>query len=452
MKLEKIRVAVISVGDQQYPQDELGLAIDRVRAAVQAMDCVREAVFAKIMNDSDATIAEQELKEQHFDAIVVNYVSWHITPYVMRVLKHFRDVPVLVWGIGGHTDSTGKLHAPAAGAGVTAICPLLKEMGYRWELILEKPDEALRSADAEMFLRQAAAAKAVKNARIGLVGYADMGLYSCAYDKTLAFNKLGVDIEDYYSNDILEKMAEFSADEVAEAIGEIKAEYKFTNNVPEETLEKVTRLYLAMKGKKDKRGLDAISIKCVYGVTKMGFNPCLAQTLLADKDTCVICECDAYGMLTGIMFSRATGLTSGFVENYEVFDDTVLVGVCGFIPDDFVDGEKKLRSANLGEYNYGISNVSKMKTGKVTYGRLYQRGDTYRMFLAEGEALPNPKWTESGWAEPTPDFPSILLKPGMSVQDYLENVPGQHILLVYGEHKKEIELLCKLLGIEVDKI
>ena len=408
MKLEKIRVALLSVGDQQYPQDELDLAIGRVRRAVDAMPCVAEAVWAKIMNDEDATAAEQSLKDQRFDAIVVNYVSWHITPYVMRTLKHFRDVPVLVWGIGGHTDASGKLHAPAP------------------------------------------AAKAVRSARIGLVGYADMGLYSCAYDKTLAFNKLGVDIEDYYFSEILAMMEAFSQEETEKAMARIRSEFVFTNDIPKETLEKVTRLYLAMNGKRGQRGLDAISVKCVYGVTKLGFNPCLAQSLLADKDTCVICECDAYGMLTGIMFSRATGQASAFVENYEVLEGGVLVGVCGFIPKDFVEGEQKIRSANLGEFNYGISNVSRMRTGKVTYGRLYQAGGEYRMFLAEGEALPSPKWTESGWAEPTPDFPSVLLKPGMEVKTYLENVPGQHILLVYGEHKEEIALLCRLMGIEVD--
>ena len=45
----------------------------------------------------------------------------------------------------------------------------------------------------------------------------------------------------------------------------------------------------------------------------------------------------------------------------------------------------------------------------------------------------------------------MLLKPGMDVKTYLENVPGQHILMVYGEHRREMELLCKLLGIEVDR-
>lgn len=452
MKLEKIRVAILAVGDQQYPQDELGKAIERVRAAVSAMPCVREVECAKIMNDADADTAEQALKEQHFDAIVVNYVSWHITPYVMRTLKHFRDVPILVWGIGGTTDATGKLHAPAAGAGVTALGPLLREMGYRWRLILEKPDEALRAADAERFLRMAAAAKAVRGARIGLFGYADMGLYSCAYDKTLAFRKLGVDIEDYGIHELLGEMEAFGAEEVRSQMDAIVGQFVLTNTIPEDTLDKVTRLYLAMNARKIARGLDAISVKCVCGITKLGFNPCLAQTLLADKDTSVICECDAYGMLTGIMLSRATGQTSAFVENYEVFDDAVLVGVCGFIPKDFVDGEQKIRSANLGEFNHGISNVSKMKTGKVTYARLYQAGDNYRMFLAEGEALDNPKWTESGWADPTPDFPSVLLRPGMDVTTYLENVPGQHIVMVYGEHKAEMEILCDLLGIAVDKV
>ena len=451
MKLEKIRVAVLSVGDQQYPQDRLGEVISRVRSAISALPCVAEAVAATIMNDEDATRAELALKDQHFDAIVVNYVSWHITPFVMRTLKHFRDTPVVVWGIGGRTEN-GKLDAPAAAAGVTAIVPLLKQMGYRYEVICEKPDEALRIEACDLFLRQAAAAKAVRSARIGLVGYADMGLYSCAYDKTLVFDRLGVDIEDYYSSEMLEKMNAFSGGEVAAVIADIHRDFTFTNNIPDSVLNRVCRLYLAMADKRDQRGLDAISIKCVNGVTKMGFNPCLAQTLLADKDLSVICECDAYGMLTGIMFSRATGQASAFVENYEVFDDAVLVGVCGFIPKDFVDGDQRIRSANLGEFNTGISNVSRMKTGKVTYGRLYQAGDAYRMFLAEGEALPSPKWTESGWADPTPDFPSVLLKPGMDVQIYLENVPGQHIIMVYGEHLKEMKLLCKLLGIEVDRV
>lgn len=448
MKTEPTRVIILSVGDAQYPQDKLGAAIESVRAAVRSIPCADVVYEGTIMEDVSADEVAADVKKLTFDAIIVNYVSWHITPYVMRTLIDYREKPVLVWGIGGWTEN-GKLFAPAATAGTTAIIPALKELGFKWMLVNEKPDEPRRVADVERFLRVAGAVKAVKHSRIGLFGYADMGLYSCAYNKTLAYKKLGVDIEDYLAYDMQEKMASFPDDLVKAEMENILANSKQFNEIPEKTLEKVTRLYLMMKEKRDGRHLDAVSIKCVYGVTQMGFNPCLAQTLLADKDTAVICECDAYGMLTGIIMQSVTGKQSGFVEHYEVFDDSILVGVCGFIPRDFIEGDFTIRAANLGEFNYGISNVSKMKTGEVTYARLYETEGEYKLFLNKGEALPNPKWTEAGWCEPTPDFPSVLLKPGMDLQHYQETVPGQHIIMVYGDYVKDLELFCRFMGIEV---
>ena len=80
---------------------------------------------------------------------------------------------------------------------------------------------------------------------------------------------------------------------------------------------------------------------------------------------------------------------------------------------------------------------------------MYETKDRFKLFLAKGEATPNPKWTEAGWCEPTPDFPSVLLKPGMSVQRYLDTVPGQHIVMIYGDWVEDMKLLCKFMDIEV---
>lgn len=450
MQIVPANVLLLHCGDAQYPQDELGRVIDTVRQGVEALPSAKIVYSCKIMNDCDADEAAAHAAELRFDAIIVHMVSWHITPFVMRTLKDYRQTPVLVWGTGGWTDQTGKLISPASAAATTALVPLLREMGYHYVVINEKPDEIPRFAEADRFLRAVSAAKAIRHLRIGLYGYADMGLYSCSYSKTMALDQLGVDIEDYFAYELLEQMSAFSEEEVQSAVDEIRRTTVQTNEVRTEVLARVARLYLAMKGKCGQRGLDAVSIKCVNGVTgQMGFNPCLAQSLLASKDVSVICECDAYGLLTGQMLSKMTGRASAFVENYEHFDDSVLVGVCGFVPRDFIDGDMKIRSANLGEFNTGISNVSKMKTGTVTYGRLYESNGAYKLFLSKGEALPNPKWTEAGWCDPTPDFPSILLKPGMPVEQYLETVPGQHIVMVYGDYVQDMKLLCKLLDIEV---
>ncbi len=451
MKTEPTKVIILSVGDAQYPQDELGAVIEQVRAGVRSLPSAELVYADKIMDDADASRVAAEVKKLHFDAIIVNYVSWHITPYVMRTLIDYKDKPVLVWGIGGWYDASGKLFAPAATAGTTALVPVLKEMRFHFALVNQKPAEELRLADVDRFLRVAAAVKAVRHSRVGLFGYADMGLFSCAYNKTLTYDRLGVDIEDYLGYDLTEQMASFTPEEVKAEIDELRKEAKTYNHISDQMLDKVMRLYMVMKGKKTGRGLDAVSIKCVYGVTQMGFNPCLAQTLLADKDTCVICECDAYGMITGIMMSRVTGKQSGFVEHYEVFDDSVLVGVCGFVPKEFIQGDFVIRAANLGEFNTGISNVSQMKTGTVTYARLFETHGRFKMFLGLGEAKPNPKWTEAGWCEPTPDFPSFLLEPGMDLQRYQETVPGQHILVVYGDWLKDMEMFCRFMDIDVVK-
>lgn len=450
MQVKPTRVVILHCGDAQYPQEELKKASDRVQTGVKSLPNAEVVCCCTIMNDADADAAAEAVAKCRFDAIIVNLVSWHITPFVMRTLKDYRDIPVLVWAIGGWTDASGKLVAPASAAATTALVPFLTELGYHFELIQEKPDEALRLKDAERFLRAAGAARAIHHLRIGLYGYADMGLYSCSYNKSLVFERLGVDIEDYLALDLVSQMQKIPDAQVKAAMKEIRTEAVATNVVRDDVLEKVTRLYLTMKGQCGSRGLDAISIKCVNGITgQLGFNPCLAQSLLASKDCSVICECDAYGMLTGQLFSKVSGHASAFVENYEVFDDCVLVGVCGFIPRDFIDGDMKIRSANLGEFNTGISNVSRMKTGTVTYGRLYESHGVYKLFLAKGEALPNPKWTEAGWCEPTPDFPSVLLKPGMTVDRYLRIVPGQHIVMLYGDWIADIKMLCRMLGIEI---
>lgn len=443
-----VRVALLSVGEKMYPQDYLGNVVRNVRQSIRKLDVevVSEHV---IMCEEDAVVAREILRETAFDVIIVNVVSWHITPYVMQILKGYRAVPILVWGIGGKTASNGTLYSPAAAAGITALVPVLKSMGYSYHVMCEMPDEPMRLDAVNQWLKIAGAATRIRDSRIGLVGYADMGLYTCSYDRQEVFTQLGVDIENYFDYEVIHAMELCPDGEATKIMADIKARAVLQNDIPDAVIEKCARLFWAMRGQADRRKLDAISIKCVDGVTGyLGFNPCLAQSLLASKDLSVICECDAYGALTHVILSKLTGQTSAFMENYEVFEDSVLVGVCGFIPGDFVEGSMCIRHANLGEANTGVSNVSKVKTGLVTFARLYHENNQFKMFISRGLAQDCPKWTELGWSTPTPDFPSVKLQLEMPVQKYLETVPGQHIVMVYGDWKEQLVELCNLLRIQ----
>ena len=446
--MKKAEVVILNVGEQQYPQDYLDKVITCVCDGIEKMDCHIIGNY-KVMNFSDAQKVADTLQGKAMDLFIINFVSWHITPNVMHIIKNHTDVPLLIWGIGGVTDGNGKLHSPAAAAGITGFLPVVKEFGFKYKVILEKPDSEHSFAEAEKYIHEVSCAKTIRTARMGLIGYADMGLYTCAYDKTALFKKLGIDIENYCGYEIADLMNEFTEEKVAETMAWMRSTTKAQNVVTDKALEKVARLYLAMKDKADGRNLDAVSVKCVDGITKLGFNPCLAQSLLADKDLSVICECDASGLVTSIILSTVTGETSAFVEHYEAYEKEVLVGVCGFIPRDFIDGEMEIKAANLGEYNTGISNVSKLKCGEVTFARFYSVNGEFKLFLSKGIAKPAPKWTEIGWEEPTPDFPAVLLEIDMPMEEYIDKVPGQHVIMVYGDHMDKVKSVCDLLDIEV---
>ena len=94
-------------------------------------------------------------------------------------------------------------------------------------------------------------------------------------------------------------------------------------------------------------------------------------------------------------------------------------------------------------------NTSKVKTGRVTLARLSSRGDKYRMHIVTGEGITPRKWEELGWAPPAPNFPSLEVILDNSVEEFAKKVLSQHYLVVYGDHRRKIESLCKILGIEI---
>ena len=111
-----------------YPQEILKEVIERVWSGIESLG---ESVVGKyvIMNDEDGFRAEEALLGKEIDAIIVNFVSWHITPYVMHVLRHFRGTPLLIWGIGGYHDATGKLVSPASGSRRDGDCAVVAADG-----------------------------------------------------------------------------------------------------------------------------------------------------------------------------------------------------------------------------------------------------------------------------------------------------------------------------------
>ena len=199
------------------------------------------------------------------------------------------------------------------------------------------------------------------------------------------------------------------------------------------------------------RGLDAISIKCVNGVTGVhGIQPRVNSRCWRTGDLSVICECDAYGLLTNVILSALTGQTRPSRRTTRYLDDAVLVGVCGYIPKRFCRRTDKDPQRTSGKPTVDQQRLE----GKDGEGNLCaavckgRRVPDVPFCGRKRRQIPNGR----NWAGRSrrPDFPSLLLKLEIPVQTYLENVSGAAYHYGLRRLGEELRTLCSSLNIAVD--
>jgi hypothetical protein len=71
--------------------------------------------------------------------------------------------------------------------------------------------------------------------------------------------------------------------------------------------------------------------------------------LLSDElKLCTIPENDAMGAVTQLVVKQLTGQCAAYLEFYEFFENSVLLGVPDFVPTEVVEGRVKVKPAAFG--------------------------------------------------------------------------------------------------------
>jgi len=446
--MEKIKAGFLGFGSKDYPREIIE------RRSKEAREGVESKGIEVIYSDPVSTLKQayraiEDLKKEEFDLLILCIASWVESPLVMAVAREFSHKPMLLWGLGGYTQN-GSLISPASQAGTSGLREPLDAVGFKFKYIYDWPDSPMNLDKVESFAQVARAVKKLSRARIGMMGYGDMGLYVTMFDGLSLRGKIGPEVEVFDMLEITKKMERLSKDDISSAMQRMKKEWKFRGEVADEILEKVAKIYLAFRERIKEGGYEAISIKCVEGMKKhMNFPPCMILTLLADEVT-AICEDDALSAVNQLIIKYLTGQPAPYVEIYEFMKDRILTGVCGFIPPGVVEGPICVTGyGGWGGLSAGAMNISKMRTGRVTISKLFSRGDQYKMHIVTGEGLTPRKWEELGWNPPAPRFPGLEIVLDIPVEEFAQKVASQHYIVAYGDQQEKLEDLCNILGIEI---
>ena len=451
MQRPSLRAGLVGFGEVNSPRELIARKCAAAQAALEAqgVEVLAAGPVSDEVTSSEEAQAIARLRTGRFDLLVACVAGWIPSQTIINVLEPFRHLPIVLWGLTGEYVD-GRLITTADQAGTSAVRDTLDALGYRFWYVYDTPDRPYaQAARVAGLARVAQAAASLRGSRVGMMGYRDMHLYATLVDGVSLRRLLGVEVESFDTLEMVQQMERLDAQAVADWVTAVQQRWQWEGEPPLDTVERGVRLYLALQDKVRERTYSALSLVDVYGVKKLlGFTPAMTMMLLMDEaGVAAIPENDGLGAVTQLLVRGLTGQVGAYFEFYEFMADRVLVGVPDFVPAEVVEGPVRVRPCQFGSVA-GVLNISRVKPGRVTLCRLASRGDRYRLHVVTGEAFTPQPWEEAGWAPPAPQLPSLEVVLDTPVDEFAQQVLGQHYILAYGDCRQQLGDICKLLGIE----
>lgn len=447
------KIAFVCFGEVNTPIDRLNMKHDE---GLEVIKKLGYEVFdgGLVIDDPEyktADAAIDKIADKDFAALVVCVAGWIPTHAVIRVTDKFSHIPMLLWGLCGWKEN-GRIITTAEQAGTTAIRPAFEALGYSFKYVYNiiGKDYPLKKINA--FLMACCAKKELRCAKVGTMGYRDMLLYGTQFEGQSMRGQIGVEVEPFEMLEMIQNIDKLSEKDIKDGVNFVKTNWKFNKECDDSVIENGVKYALAISMKIKERGWEAITLIDVDGMKKLlGFPPAMVFMLLEHYcGVLTVPENDIMGAVTQLAMKYLTEQIVPYLEYYEFFEESMLIGVPDFVPKAVTDGDVTVLPAAFGLLNASLLNVSKVKTGYVTCARLYYMHGKYKMHVYTAEAKNPPVWNEYGWDDPAPQLPSLEVFPdSCTVEEFADRVACQHVIVAYGNFVEEITDFCKLMDIEL---
>lgn len=448
-----MKIGFICFGEVNTPIERLEMKHDEGLKVIQSLgyDVIDAGLVIDDPEYKTADAAIEKLIGNEMAAIVTCVAGWVPTHAVIRVTDKFRHLPILLWGLCGWKEN-GRIITTAEQAGTTAIRPAFEALGYTFKYVYNIIDKPYPLKKLDSFLKAACAKASLRNARVGTMGYRDMLLYGTQFEGNSMRGQIGVEVEPFEMLEMVQNMEKLDTNKIAEGVKFVKDNWVFKKACDDSVIENGVKYALAIGMKIEERGWEAITLIDVDGMKKlMGFPPAMVFMLLEHYyGVMTVPENDVMGAVTQLAMKYLSNQTVPYLEYYEFFENSMLIGVPDYVPKAVTDGDVTVLPAAFGLLNASLLNVSKVKTGYVTAARMYYINGKYKMHVYTAEAKNPPAWNEFGWDDPAPQLPSLEVFPdSCTVEEFAQNVACQHVILAYGDFVEEIKDFCKMMDIEL---
>lgn len=413
---------------------------------------------------TDLISAQEEAKKiskMDLDGIVIFLETWIECSVAMAAIRMIEHLPFLVWGFPMFTNSKKFREQTGSFVAYAALKGSLDRVGYNYKGILGEVDDKQILEEVSSFSKAAYTFNRLKEARVGLIGYASMSMYPGNFDHLLLRRFIGPEVIHIDTYLLIKEIEKIKDNECEGFIRGITKTIEVSKEVKPGELIKSIKMYLALKEIVNNYKLSALTVKCQYELSQVfGMTSCIPLSLLADEGIVSGCEGDMLTLITMLIFSLISNKTIAYGDVLEISKDgKILLSSCGFAPFSLANQIKKKSIKNFNEIiNYldcqysfkenkkfpilqGILSSNIFKTGIVTFGRLYEGIGKYKIIYGTGECL------DTELRQGIMPAAKILLNGNPQV--LINNFPSQHYSFCYGDISNPIQDLCRMLNIEI---
>ena len=276
--------------------------------------------------------------------------------------------------------------------------------------------EVLHGSNEYIIDRVKSLTKGEAKYRLGVIGKPSDWLIASAVNYDSAKRLHGIDLVDV------------SIDEIRTRYAESINDYNLTFDYDKDEIDKALRLHKVLEGVKTDYNLDGLTIRCFDLLGDLKTTACLSLALLNKEGIVATCEGDIPTMVSMHILNKITG-QRGFQANPSRIDATggkMILAHCT-LPLDMAD---KYYLDTHFESGIGVAVKGYLKEEKVTIFKLSRNLKDY--FVTSGRILRNLE--ESNLCRT-----QIEVSVDDGINYFLTRPYGNHHVVIYGDHKAEIE-------------
>ena len=311
-------------------------------------------------------------------------------------------------------------------------------------------------ADTEEFknkffitIKSLIAQKKLKQSRIGLIGGISPGFDNMIVNSDKIKKNIGTIIDEATIQELVDKAKNFKQPIIDEEIKKIKNVATDITVSDNDSFNKVTRVYFALKQMREENNWDSLAVQCWSQFQELyGIAPCMAYGWMGSEDgIAVSCEGDVQGAISMLLLNYISNTEkSSTLLDLATFDkeaDAVLMWHCGVSPRHFAneDGIKWVDHSTLGrktKKKYGIAGDQVFKPQSSTTA--YLGNNASRLLILNSEIFNH---TNKGYDGTRGWFKETKLnRTNISAENLINtlNMVGHehHYAVGQGDHSKEL--------------